>query len=48
MEENTIINSLHREFARTITRKFSKAIEEFQLLKSGDKICVCISGGWIV
>lgn len=45
MEENTIINSLHGEFARTITRKFSKAAEEFQLIKSGDKICVCVSGG---
>ncbi len=45
MEENTIITSRHREFARAMTRKFSKAIEEFQLLKSGDKICVCISGG---
>lgn len=45
MEENAVINSLHGEFARTITRKFSKAIEEYRLLKSGDKICVCISGG---
>ncbi|MBD5130953.1 MAG: tRNA 2-thiocytidine biosynthesis protein TtcA [Ruminococcaceae bacterium] len=45
MEENEIINSLHGEFARTITRKFSKAVEEYRLLKSGDKICVCISGG---
>lgn len=45
MEENTVINSLHGEFARTITHKFSKAVEEFQLIKSGDKICVCVSGG---
>ncbi|MCM1166353.1 MAG: tRNA 2-thiocytidine biosynthesis protein TtcA [Lachnospiraceae bacterium] len=45
MEENAVINSLHGEFARTITRKFSKAVEEFELLKSGDKICVCVSGG---
>ncbi len=45
MEENAVINSLHKEFARTVTRKFSKAVEEFELLTSGDKICVCISGG---
>lgn len=45
MGENAVINSLHGEFARTITRRFSKAVGEFGLLKSGDKICVCISGG---
>ena len=45
MSENAVINSLHGEFARTITRKFSRAVEEFQLLERGDKICVCVSGG---
>lgn len=45
MSKNAVINSLHGEFSRTITRKFSKAIEEYGLLKSGDRICVCISGG---
>jgi len=45
MEENAATKSLHGEFARTITRKFSKAVEKFELLKSGDKICVCVSGG---
>lgn len=45
MSENAVLNSLHTEFARTITRNFSKAIEEYSLLKSGDSICVCISGG---
>lgn len=45
MMGNAVINSLHGEFARTVTKRFSRAIEEYELLKSGDKICVCISGG---
>lgn len=40
-----INSSLHGEFSRTIHRKFTRAIEEYRLLQSGDKICVCISGG---
>lgn len=45
MMENAVINSLHGEFARTVTRKFSGAVGEFELLKSGDSVCVCVSGG---
>lgn len=37
--------SLHGEFSKTIHRKFTKAIEEYKLLQSGDSVCVCISGG---
>lgn len=36
---------LHGEFSKTIHRKFTKAIEEYKLLQSGDSVCVCISGG---
>lgn len=36
---------LHGEFSKTIHRKFTKAIDEYKLLKSGDRVCVCISGG---
>ena len=43
--DNSIINSLHREFSRTVTKKFTKAIEDYALLKTGDSVCVCISGG---
>ncbi len=43
--ENPLINSLHMEFSRTITRKFSRAVREYALLGSGDCVCVCISGG---
>lgn len=37
--------SLHGEFSKTLHRKFTKAIEEYGLLQSGDSVCVCISGG---
>lgn len=43
--DDPIINSLHTYFSRTITRKFSRALEEYKLLKGGDRVCVCISGG---
>lgn len=39
------INSLHTDFSRTITRLFNKAVEEYALLKRGDRVCVCVSGG---
>lgn len=40
-----IYDSLHGEFARTITKPFSRAIREFELLGEGDRVCVCVSGG---
>ena len=43
--DDSIINSLHRDFSRSITKKFTQALEEYALLKSGDSVCVCISGG---
>ena len=45
MSENVIDNGLTREFSGTLLRKFGKAIDEYKLLKNGDKICVCVSGG---
>lgn len=41
----TPAEALHGEFSKTIHRKFTKAIEEYRLLKSGDSVCVCVSGG---
>lgn len=38
-------NCLHTVFARTITKKFNRAVEEYSLIKNGDSICVCVSGG---
>lgn len=36
---------LNKEFARQLSKPFYKAIDEYRLLKSGDRICVCVSGG---
>lgn len=36
---------LHKEFGKTIYSRFTKAIEEYRLIKAGDRIAVCISGG---
>ncbi len=37
--------SLRKKFHRSIFTKFAKAINEYELVKEGDKIAVCISGG---
>lgn len=45
MGQGIIEGSLHGEFSKTIHRRFTKAIEEYRLLQSGDRVCVCVSGG---
>ena len=37
--------SIRKKFHTTIFSKFCKAINEYELLKPGDKVAVCISGG---
>ena len=37
--------SLRKKFRKNIWCKFTKAINEYELVKPGDKIAVCISGG---
>lgn len=37
--------SLRKKFKKSIWSKFTKAINTYELVKSGDKIAVCISGG---
>lgn len=37
--------SIRKKFHKDIFSKFAKAINEYQLLKEGDKVAVCISGG---
>lgn len=37
--------SLRKKFKKNIWCKFTKAINEYQLVQPGDKIAVCISGG---
>ena len=47
IEERTknIERSLIKKFRKSIWRKFTKAVQEYQLIQEGDKIAVCISGG---
>ena len=47
IEEKTkeIERSLIKKFRKPIWSKFTKAIQEYQLIQEGDKIAVCISGG---
>ena len=43
--ENEIERSLTKRFSSDIWRKFIKGINKYEMLKEGDKIAVCISGG---
>lgn len=40
-----IERSIIKKFRKPIWRKFTKAVNEYQLVNEGDKIAVCISGG---
>ncbi len=36
---------LHTEFARRLRKPFRQAIERYRLLRAGDRVAVCVSGG---
>lgn len=36
---------LHTDFARSLRKPFRKAVEEYRLLRAGDRVAACISGG---
>ena len=40
-----IERSIIKKFRKSIWRKFTKAVNEYELIQEGDKIAVCISGG---
>ncbi len=40
-----IEQSIRKTFSRSILSKFTKAVSQYELVKPGDKIAVCISGG---
>lgn len=43
--QREIERSIIKKFRKPIWRKFTKALDEYQLVRDGDKIAVCISGG---
>lgn len=40
-----IEQSIRKTFSRSVLSKFTKAVSQYELVKPGDKIAVCISGG---
>ena len=43
--QEDIEKSIRKKFHKEIFSKFTKAVNEYQLVQEGDKIAVCISGG---
>ena len=42
---DSVEKSLRKKFHKNILSKFAKAINQYELVKEGDRIAVCISGG---
>ncbi len=44
-QTSEIEKSIRKKFHKTLFSPFAKACKEYELIKEGDHICVCISGG---
>lgn len=42
---NKIENTICAEFKKTVWTKFRRTVRDYEMIKSGDRIAVCISGG---
>ena len=45
MQRTDIVRSLHTDFVKILRDPFMKAIRTYSLIKNGDHIAVCLSGG---
>ena len=45
MTAEEIRKTLQREFVRTIRKPFVDAVKEYDMVRPGDRVAVCISGG---
>lgn len=45
MNEKDVRRALQTTFARSLRKPFVRAVREFELVKPGDRVAVCISGG---
>ena len=45
MTAKEIKRTLQSEFVRTLRKPFVDAVKAYKLIKPGDKVAVCISGG---
>ena len=43
--KNQVEQSIRKKFRKTIWSPFTKAVKQYELVKEGDKVAVCISGG---
>ena len=43
--KNQVEQSIRKKFRKTIWSPFTKAVKQYELVKEGDRVAVCISGG---